>query len=58
MKVIEVEIILMQDTVLKVSGVITSVRSGGECQRLHYAYIDREDSRFPPFIVRMDDWYG
>lgn len=57
-KVVEVEIILMQDTVLTVSGVVTSVRNGGAAQVLHFAYIDRQDGRTQPFIVRLDSWDG
>lgn len=57
-KVIEVEIILMQDTVLRVSGVVTSVRDGGRCQRLVYAVIYDKGEQKPPRIVRIDQWDG
>jgi len=57
-KVVEVEIVLMQDTVLTVSGVVTSVRDGGKAQYLRYAVIYGEDAKQPPRIVRMDQWDG
>ena len=57
-KVVEVEIILMQDTVLTVSGVVTSVRDGGKAQYLAYAIIYGEDGKKPPRIVRIDQWDG
>ena len=57
-KVVEVEIILMQDTVLTVSGVVTSVRDGGKAQYLSYAVIYGKDEKQPARIVRMDHWDG